>query len=84
MRVFDNMYIKNAFIIVNETEYTIINAFESIYLQFIENNPNTAINALIENHFNLISYEISLTSYAFIEKITYRSNNKHPRNTCIK
>lgn len=76
--------LKNAFLNVNATDYKIINAFESIELQFIGNNPNTGINALIENQFYSISYEISLTSDAFINMMTYRSNNKHPRNTCIK
>lgn len=65
------------------TDYKNINEFESVKLQFIGNNPYTAIYVLFENNFNSIVYDISLTIDAFIKMMTYRNNGKHPRKLCI-
>lgn len=62
-----------------------LNAFESVKLQFIGNISIHCNLFLFENHFNSIVYytRISLAIDAFIKMMTYRNNGKHPRNLCI-
>lgn len=66
------------------TDYNIMNAFKSNKWWFIENNHNTAIKVLIENHFSSILLRIVLTNLDFIKMMTYRSNDKYPRKTSRK